>query len=111
MRDSFGAVCPEPWNGGIPYLAKRGLKRLRDWQFRRKWGSPPPEDFRTHTIGPMWFDELRPQHPSINVYDLEGKEFCIRMKSERTAVFRLVNVDRATGVDWHWLDLKFVRYT
>lgn len=72
--------------------------------FRRK---PKIEidDIRTATI--MTFcATTRPKLYNPKV----GQEVEIDMKSGKTAIFEVINVERAWNVDWDWIDLRFKRY-
>ncbi len=81
---------------------RRLVRRWKDDRFAKKWGNYPPKPFRTHGLAVWWYDHGCPREI--------GAEVEVKMQSGRTAVFRLVNVERATGVDWSWYDFEFVRY-
>ena len=61
-----------------------------------------PKEFRTHGCANFWFDHGCPSEI--------GVEINVKMRSGRTAVFRLAKKEPATGVDWWWYDFDFVRY-
>ncbi len=63
---------------------------------------PIPPPIRTHGIATFWYHHGCP--------DRIGQEIKVAMTSGKTAVFRLSNIEPATGVDWSWYDFDFVRY-
>ena len=64
--------------------------------------APIPRPFRTHGLATFWHDRGCP--------DKVGDEIKVKMVSGQTAVFKLTNIEPATGVDWSWYDFGFVRY-
>ena len=90
---------------GVPSCYATLQRLVRSWRnerFARKCGNYPPQPFRTHGLAVWWYDHGRPCEIGALVRD--------KMRSGRTAIFRLVNVEGATGVDWSWYDFEFVRY-
>ena len=61
-----------------------------------------PKGFRTHGCANFWFDHGCPRET--------GTEINVKMRSGRTAVFRLAKSEPALDVDWWWYDFEFVRY-
>ena len=62
----------------------------------------PERRIRTHDIG-HFYDEIgRPTEI--------GTQVEVNMNSGMIAIFELVHKERATGVDWNWYDLEFIRY-
>lgn len=59
-----------------------------------------PKPIRTATIMTFW----------TYGYPKLGQRIDVPMKSGLTAIYEVTKIERATGVDWHWIDLSFVAY-
>jgi len=89
-------------SGAKNNIFRRLIRRWKNERFAKKWGNYPPQPFRTNGLAIWWYNHGCPREI--------GALVCDKMQSGRTAIFRLVNVERATGVDWSWYEFNFVRY-
>ena len=83
-------------------VLQRLVRSFNNKRFAKKWKNYPPEPFRLMGISQLWYDMGCPRKI--------GTEVEVAMQSGRVAVFRLVNVTSAMGVDWAWYHFDFVRY-
>ncbi len=61
-----------------------------------------PKPIKTHGLANFWFDHGRPRR--------KGDLIRVKMMSGATAMYELVDEERARGVDWSWYTFHFVRY-
>jgi hypothetical protein len=81
---------------------ERWKKRNLGYQPPETAANGPQEHIRTHNIGKFYAEIGRPTEV--------GALVTVNMSSGKKAIYKVVNIERAVGVDWNWLDLEFVRY-
>lgn len=88
--------------GGV--ALKAFLKKEKEPQQSKRYVPSGPQDLhiRTHGLAVFWFEIGCPKEI--------GTQVDVKMKSGKTAVYELRNIEPVPNSDWSWYDLEFVRY-
>lgn len=94
--------------GFAAYLAFQKRDAVHDPEVEKLYTPPftrkgePEQHIRTHGLAIFWIEIGSPKKI--------GTQVEVNMKSGKTAIYELRHIEPATGTDWNWYDLEFVRY-
>lgn len=85
----------------LKVLSLREMRRLYNRKTKYKHIKP----IKTAPIMHLWSD-LHPKPSKVQI----GDEINVPMKSGKTAIFKLTDIDFATNTDWYWYTMEFSHY-